>query len=162
MQLVQVVVELPPVAEYYAAMLSRATRGLVLLIAFIALQTSVLGSAAACALGGHPMASGTASAGMPDMATTPSGDPVSVGAPTSGLAGSSSSVFAAEAPDGEAQCEHDAPPVRCAAMPMCSAFIGTPSAPPNEPGAALMRVASAVTLAPELEALPPEFPPPRA
>ena len=159
MRIALIVLELPPVAEYYAAMLSRATRGLVLLVAFIALQSSVLGSAAACALGGHhPMASGTASEGMPDMAATPGG----VAAPSSGSAGSSSNVAAAEAPDGEAHCEHDALPARCAAMPMCTAFIGTPSAPANDPGAPLMRVASAITLAPELEALPPEFPPPRA
>ena len=163
MQLVQAVVELPPVGEYYAAMLSRATRGLVLLVAFIALQASVLGSAAACALGGHhPMASGTAFERMPDMAGTPSDDPASFGAPSSGLAGSPSSVAAAETSEGDAHCEHDTPAARCAAMPMCTAFIGTPSAPANEPGAPVTRVASAITIAPELEALPPEFPPPRA
>lgn len=149
-------------AEYHTTMLSRLTRALVLLVAFVALQTSVLGTAAACGSGGQHAMAGSAPSGGLRHALAMAGDtPVSVASPSPEQEGSFAGLTAAELPDHEAPCEHGTTPQQCTVMPACWAFVGAPSVRPNEPGLPAMRVAPAVALAPDLAALPPELPPPR-
>lgn len=155
--------ELSWVVEYHTAMLSRLTRVLVLLVAFVALQASVLGASAAYALGvQHAMADGAPSGGLRHAPAMPGGTSTSVAIPSAAPAGSSSGLAAAKAPGGEAPCDHESAPQQCAAMPACWLFVGAPSVRPNVPGMPAMCVAPAVALAPALVALPPELPPPRA
>lgn len=144
-------------------MLSRLPRTLMMIIAFVALQVSVLGATPACALWDHqPMASVTSSDGARRSGAAADDASVGVMAANDPFAGPSRELAVAGTPDGKAPCEHGTAPERCAVMPSCAAFIAAQSASPDEPPVPATRVASAIMLAPVFAALPPELPPPRA
>lgn len=144
-------------------MLSRLPRTLMMIIAFVALQVSVLGATPACALWGHqPMESATSSDGARRAGAVPDNASMSVMAANNPPTGPSRELAMVGTPDGKTPCEHGTAPERCAAMPSCAAFIAAQSAFPDEPPVPVTRVASAIMLAPVFAALPPELPPPRA
>lgn len=125
-------------------MLRHLSRTLLALAAFLALQGSILGSAAACALMQHHAAGTVAVSEMPDMSSTPV---ASANAPASGK---------------EAPCEHDTAPTDCAAMPVCAAFVESAAVRLYEASALVTRVGPMIASAPAYLAPPPEIPPPRA
>lgn len=136
-------------------MFNRLARALLLLTVFVALQASVLGGAAACALAGHhPVATGGAIS-SPSVGT-------SVGAAVSGPMLSMTASASPDATDGGARCEHESMPTRCAVMPVCLAFVAPAVPRLHEADAPASRVTSLVVLAPRLAAPAPELPPPRA
>lgn len=144
-------------------MLSWLPRTLMMIIAFVALQVSVLGATPACALWDHqPMASAASSDGARRPAAAPDDASMSVMAANDPFAGPSREPAMAGTPDGKTPCEHGTAPERCATMPSCAAFIAAQSASPAEPPVPATRVAPAIMLAPAFAALPPELPPPRA
>lgn len=142
----------------YRRMLTRFARALLVLTAFLALQASVLGGAAACALPGHAAMSGSAGP-SPDgtRGTTPTTAVQAGSASMDGMA-----MDGASSADGDVPCEHGTAPSNCAAMPVCSVFAGPFSSRPREPGMIATRVAAMVALAPPSPTIVPELPPPRA
>lgn len=135
-------------------MLTRLAHALVVLTAFLALQASVLGGAAACALSGHGDMSGSreTSPSVGSSATAAESVPAS-DASMDGMA-------MGGAPD--VPCEHGTAPRDCAAMPVCSVFAVSSPSHAHEPGIIAARVASMVALAPTSPTIVPEPPPPRA
>ena len=124
-------------------MLRHLSRALLALTAFFALQGSILGSAAACALMEHR----TQGAGaMSEMSDVSSEQVSSANAPSSGR---------------DASCEHGTAP-DCAAMPLCAAFVESAAVRLYEASALVTRVGPMIASAPAYLAPPPEIPPPRA
>lgn len=153
--------ELLPVAEYHVPMLNRLIRAFVLLVAFVALQASVLGAAGACVVGGEHGAAGASSMDPRHGAALPVDAAASVPAPDPRSASNPSSSLAAVT-GGEAPCEHDAALQRCAAVQACVVFVDASVRRPDEPGVPIAHaVPPHAALAPDSPALPPEPPPPR-
>lgn len=144
-------------------MLSRLLRSLMIIIAFVALQASVLRATSACAMWGHqPMASARSSEGSWRFAAAPDSGSMSVMAANDPFAGPSREMDMTGMPDGTRPCEHDTAPERCSAMASCAAYVAAAPVPQAEPPAPATRVAPAIVLAPKFASLPPELPPPRA
>lgn len=144
-------------------MLSRLLRSLMIIIAFVALQASVLRATSACAMWRHqPMASASSPDGARRFAAAPDRGSMSVMSADDPTAGPSRELDMTGMPDGTAPCEHDSAPERCSAMASCAAYVAAPSVPQAEPPAPATRVAPAIVLAPKFASLPPELPPPRA
>jgi hypothetical protein len=127
-------------------MLHRLTRALLPLAAFVALQGSLLGSAASCTIGAQHSATAVGSPG---------------GALSDDMPGMDGPMSPDET-DGGMPCEHDSVPARCMSMPACAIFIAAAAVPLSDAGAPSGKVAPLVALAPGFEPIPPELPPPRA
>ena len=147
-------------------MLIRLARTLPLLAAFIALQGSILGGAAACALGEHhPMDATSMVSAAPVGA--PAGpavvDPMATQAGTrsSGISAWASSD-GSEVSDGRVPCDHERMPEHCTVMPACSVFAMAAAPWQQQVDAPTSRITPLVALAPVFETAPPELPPPRA
>lgn len=147
-------------------MLIRLARTLPLLVAFIALQGSILGGAAACALGEHHPMDAT---GMVSAAPVGSSDGPAVVDPMPAQGGSTSSGMSAwassdasDVSERRVPCDHERMPEHCTVMPACSVFTVPVAQRQQQVGAPASRIAPLVALEPGLEAAPPELPPPRA
>lgn len=138
-------------------MLIRLARTLPLLAAFIALQGSILGGAAACALGEHRPTDATS------MVSPAVVDPMATqaGSRSSGISAWASSD-GSEASDGRVPCDHERMPEHCMLMPACSVFAVAAAQWQQQVDAPNSRIAPLVALAPVFETAPPELPPPRA
>lgn len=147
-------------------MLIRFARALLLLAGFLALQGSILGGAAACALGAHhPMddtsmisvAPAGASAGTAIMDPMPAQS-----GQWSSEASAWATVDASGSSDGRVPCDHERMPERCTLMPACAVFTVPVVQRQHEVDAPASRIAPLVAIAPGLEMSAPELPPPRA
>lgn len=127
-------------------MLNHLVRALLPLAAFFALQGSLLGVPAECALTGHHPAT--------------RGDVVASGAATSMV----TMDEMADTPrnSGGAPCEQDATPGDCAAMLVCAAFAEFRAAHREMPAMPATSATAMVARAPAFLPLPPELPPPRS
>ncbi len=157
--------ELSEAREYYTSIMSRLFRALLLLTAFVALQASVLGGTAACALLGHHP---TASAGAPMLGMPmPDGSMNDASASRARSAAAQEPILVSEAgsrnsADSGAPCDHSTAPEDCSAMPECSVVAVASSVVQPGSDAPAARVLPTVVLAPTFLVIPPELPPPRA
>lgn len=150
--------------------MTRLARALLVVTTFLALQASLMGGAAACALVGHdlmsvrgtPSSDATASKGIRASGAMDGMAMVGAPGPTGRMIAGAQDTASSPAPAGDdVPCEHGAAP-DCAAMPVCSIFAAPSLSYAHEPGAATARVAPMIALAPASTVIAPELPPPRA
>lgn len=140
-------------------MLKPLARALAAFTAFLALQGSLLGSGAACALTGHVAASSVGMDAMPEASSAAL--PGAAGEQSADRRDSTARTSASPAAN-DAPCEHDTSRQECAALPVCTAFVESVAMHIDEVAAPTARVGPMIARAPAYSAPAPEIPPPRA